>query len=279
MQANGLSGTYWAGGPWWGNYRLSSEMRSLHDEAPQMPIMAAYADGPGTGHWPAFSWYRDSVTSGTTIATLDGTNNSDNAIKISSPGNIVHPIPYNRGYMNTTTQTVDHLGRAHVIAWRLPEEGTPANPVNLNDWRYYHYWRDTDGTWTEIRLPFHGRKPQLVLDQVGNIHVFYGHGTDLNYHTSDPGTTLTRASATEASGWSDWVITTDITGRTYHGELLLDMDRWYAEGILSLYYQEKPGSAGWGSPLRVLDFTPVPPSPLQPTEGYFIKLRIDRSTD
>jgi hypothetical protein len=205
----------------------------------------AYSDDYGR------TW-RDSH--GNVMVTLDGTANSDNAIKVATPGHVAYPIAYNRGYMNTTTQTVDSQGRVHVIAWRLPDDGSPSNPVNLNDWRYFHYWRDLDGTWTETQLPFYGRKPQVVLDDSGTMHVIFGSGTDLNYHNFDSGAQLAIATATKAGGWSDWTLAEGVTGRTYHGEVLLDMGRWYAEGVLSAYYQQKPGSAGAGSPLHAIDF-------------------------
>lgn len=43
MKANGLSGTYWAGGPWMNNYPLSPEPSPLTaPERPQMPILKKY---------------------------------------------------------------------------------------------------------------------------------------------------------------------------------------------------------------------------------------------
>ena len=59
MKASGISGTYWSGGPWWGSYTLAAGLRPLHDEAPQMAILAKHAEGPGTRHWPAFVWLGD----------------------------------------------------------------------------------------------------------------------------------------------------------------------------------------------------------------------------
>jgi hypothetical protein len=192
---------------------------------------------------------------GATIAVLNGETGSANAVKLNSPGQQVYPIKYNWGYMNTTTQAVDSKGRVHVIAWRNPDDA-PSSTTDLNLWRYFHYWRDTDGTWRERLLPFFGRKPQLVLDDAGNMYVIFGQGTDLNYHANDPGARLSVATATEASGWTDWKIVSDVTGRVYHGEPLLDTARWERERILSVYYQERPVTAGEGSPLRVLDFQP-----------------------
>jgi endoglucanase len=42
LQANDLSGTYWAGGPWWDDYPLSIEPRDGNDR-PQMEILARYS--------------------------------------------------------------------------------------------------------------------------------------------------------------------------------------------------------------------------------------------
>jgi hypothetical protein len=190
---------------------------------------------------------------GATIAVLNGGTNPAKAIKLDSLGHQVYPIRYNWGYMNTTTQAVDSKGRVHVIAWRNPDNAHSAT-TDLNQWRYFHYWRGTDGTWRERLLPFFGRKPQVVLDDAGNMYVIFGKGTDLNYHTNDPGARLFLATATEASGWTDWNIVSDVTGRQYHGEPLLDIGRWERERILSIYYQERPTTAGEGSPLHVLDF-------------------------
>lgn len=41
LSAAGLSGAYWAGGPWWGNYPLSSEPRDGKD-APVMSVLKKY---------------------------------------------------------------------------------------------------------------------------------------------------------------------------------------------------------------------------------------------
>jgi endoglucanase len=42
MKANNLAGTYWAAGPWWNNYPLSSEPRDGRDR-PQMEVLELYA--------------------------------------------------------------------------------------------------------------------------------------------------------------------------------------------------------------------------------------------
>lgn len=64
MATNNISGTYWAGGPWWDDYALSTEPRRVHDEAPQMDVLIPYGSGPGTRHWPSFTWFKDSLVNG-----------------------------------------------------------------------------------------------------------------------------------------------------------------------------------------------------------------------
>lgn len=64
LAANNVSGTYWAGGPWWSNYALSSEMRRVGEEAPQMSVLIPRGSGVGTRYWPPYVWYKDSIASG-----------------------------------------------------------------------------------------------------------------------------------------------------------------------------------------------------------------------
>lgn len=64
LAANNISGTYWAGGPWWSDYALSSEMRRVGEEAPQMAVLIQHGGGAGTRYWPPYTWYRDAISSG-----------------------------------------------------------------------------------------------------------------------------------------------------------------------------------------------------------------------
>jgi hypothetical protein len=50
MDAAGLSGTYWAGGPWWGDYHLAVEPRDGQDR-PQMAVLARHLS-PNAGGQP-----------------------------------------------------------------------------------------------------------------------------------------------------------------------------------------------------------------------------------
>jgi hypothetical protein len=65
------------------------------------------------------------------------------------------------------------------------------------------------------------------------------------------------ATATEAGGWTDWVVQPHSSFRRLVGEPLLDMGRWERERILSVYHQQEPATAGAPAPLRVTDFAPT----------------------
>ncbi|EIP99749.1 hypothetical protein OpiT1DRAFT_04278 [Opitutaceae bacterium TAV1] len=234
----------------WSWREHSSNLTGNHD------LGYAWSDDHGR------TWHNNN---GIIIAHLTNTPTNDgataaqpaSAISINTPGNIVYPIRYAWGMMNTTTQFVDAKRRVHIISWRNPDDAPAPSSNTLNSWRYYHYWRDIDGTWHERQLPFHGRKPQLVLDETGTMHVIHGTGPDLNYHGGDRGVHLAIATATEASGWTDWKVSQPLPpDYIFQGEPLLDVGRWEREKILSIYYQQKPEIPGNPASLRVIDLRP-----------------------
>jgi hypothetical protein len=190
---------------------------------------------------------------GNVIADITGGNpQQPDTISIQTQGVVVVPTKWLWGQMNTNTQTFDHQGRVHVISWQLPPEAKEKSN-DLTQWRYFHYWRDDDGTWRENRLPFHGRKPQLVFDKAGNAVVVCGTGDNLGYHNTEHGTKLTVMTASAASKWTEWKKTAEVD-RLSVGEPLIDQSRWAGEGVLSVYFQDKPAASGKPSALRVIDF-------------------------
>jgi hypothetical protein len=214
--------------------------------------------GLRTNHDVCYAWSDDfgrtwKNNSGSVVAVLgSGPDVKSRAIDINSPGVIVRLTRYLWGQMNTTTQYIDARNRVHVVNWQHQQEAEK-HSTDLNTWRYYHYWRDTDGAWQEYRLPFTGRKPQIVLDKVGNAYLIYGQGEDRNYHGHDAGGTLTIAMAGEASRWTDWK-TVWTSKQQFVGEPLIDPVRWKTSEILSIYAQEKPAKPGAPSSLRVMEF-------------------------
>lgn len=176
---------------------------------------------------------------------------------IATPGLVVRETRFLWGQMNTNTQFVDGRGRVHLISWQQPQDAAQGSK-DLNPWRYYHYWRAPDGTWTTNLLPFQGRKPQLVLDRNGRAFVLFAASGNRNYHGADPGGRLTLMSASEASGWRDWEPVWTLDAPLFVGEPQIDHGRWLREGVLTVYVQEKPDRPGAPSPLHAMDLTPAP---------------------
>jgi hypothetical protein len=193
---------------------------------------------------------------GQLVARLGGKNMLNRmSINIDTPGVAVRSTRFLWGQMNTTTEWVDAQGRPHVIHWQNPPEA-PAKSLDMNTWRYYHYWRDSQGKWQENQLPFHGRKPQIVTDANSRAYVVFCQGTNLNYSKYDHGGNLRIATASEVSGWKDWTIVVK-EDKTFVGEPLVDAERWQKEQVLSVYIQEKPAKPGAPSPLHVIDYRMV----------------------
>lgn len=182
---------------------------------------------------------------------------SESSIGIHTPGMVIASTKFMHGQMNQNTQYVDAKGSVHAMSWHQPPEIAEPS-VDLNTWRYYHYWRDTDGKWREQQLPFVGRKPQIVLDPDGNAYVIHTRGENRNYHKTEPGGTLTIAMATQSSGWTDWKTIYQADWIAV-GEPLYDLARWQNEGVLSIYQQQKPASPGKPSTLHVIDLKRTAP--------------------
>jgi hypothetical protein len=206
---------------WCWRERPSNKVRGLttnHD------VHYAYSDDYGR------TWQNNA---GAVVARLGMADpRQDRAIGIDTPGVVVWKTPYQWGQMNTTTQCHDTRGRVHVINWQNPPN-SPEPTLDMNRWRYFHYWRDTEGTWHENRLPFHGRKPQIVVDATGNAYVVYCQTENSNYHQTDAGGFLTIAVAGERSAWTDWRVVHREERRSV-GEPLVDLPRWEQAGILSV---------------------------------------------
>ena len=213
------------------------DLRTNHD------LCYAYSDDCGR------TWKDNG---GQPVASLsDATDNRPSAIGVGTPGVVVRPTRYLWGQMNTTTECVDAAGRVHVINWQQRQDAEAAS-TDLNTWRYYHYWRGTDGLWHTRELPFVGRKPQIVADGKGDAYVLYGESESRNYHTVDPGWKMVLVKAARAGEWKDWRRLWS-SEETFVGEPLIDPARWQQAGVLSCYAQEKPGAPGAPSALRVID--------------------------
>lgn len=103
LKANGLGGAYWAGGPWWGTYKLAVDLRPAHDEAPQMAILAKYGSGIGTLHWPAFTWYHDDINRKVGSSGIVTSHSGGSAIRAE--------VSKNRGPSGTRPLELDFLAQ------------------------------------------------------------------------------------------------------------------------------------------------------------------------
>lgn len=212
-------------------WRETPDLKSNHD------LLYASSDDRGR------TWQNNA---GQTIA-----RSGQSPIRVDSPGIIAAPIAFGWGMMNQLTQDVDGQSRVHVVLWHNPPDA-PGPNHDLNAWRYFHYWRDGARPWQRQALPFFGRKPRLVVNEAGDALLVFNKGADLEYHDRDHGGRLHVAAATAETQWTDWrvVYTSD---RDYVGEPRVDMLRWRAEHMLSVYVQQKPAQPGQPSPLWLID--------------------------
>ena len=196
------------------------------------------------------TWKNDK---GDIIAVLGGDEKNRKPITVDSEGSVVMKTRFLWGQMNVTTHFVDKKGRIHVIHWQHDQKAEKPS-ADLNTWKYYHYWKDENGSWKENVLPFVGRKPQIILDDTDNAYVLYNRNDEnRKYHGTDPGGHLTIQSATGANNFKDWKILWT-SEEQFLGEPLYDPIRWSDKHVLSVYAQEKPEQAGTPAPLRVIDF-------------------------
>ncbi|MHB8900784.1 MAG: BNR repeat-containing protein, partial [Thermoguttaceae bacterium] len=198
-------------------WRESPDLKSNHD------LAYAFSDDQGK------TWKNND---GQAVGT------QDSPLSVQSPGIVVVPIPLGWGMMNQLTQDVDAEGRVHVVLWHNPLNA-PGPNHDLNAWRFYHYRREPNGQWLSEALPFFGRKPRLVVDDAGNALLVFTKGTNLDYHGQDNGGKLHVAAATAKARWTDWRIVYS-SERDYVGEPRVDLLRWRAEQVLSVYAQQKP---------------------------------------
>jgi hypothetical protein len=176
-------------------------------------------------------------------------------VNVESLGIVVASIAFGWGMMNQLTQDVDGQGRVHVVLWHNPPDA-PGPNHDLNAWRYYHYWRDESGRWHQQALPFFGRKPRLVVDESGDSLMVFNKGPDLEYHGREHGGRLHVAAATAKARWTDWRVVYK-SDRDFVGEPRVDLLRWRAERLLSVYVQQKPVQSGNPSSLRLIEFEPA----------------------
>jgi hypothetical protein len=173
-------------------------------------------------------------------------------IDMDKPGVIAHPIPYGQGMMNQTTQDIDSRGGVHTVMWHTPPGAAPS--IEPNDWKYFHYRRHANGTWSRHLMPFTGTRPSMLIDPADNLYLIFTSSEHLDQYGRDPGRPICIATASAASEWSDWSIIHRSEG-VFDGEPRVDRERWRDEGVISIYAQSHPQSSGAPSALHAIDYS------------------------
>jgi hypothetical protein len=106
--------------------------------------------------------------------------------------------------------------------------------------RAFHLYKDASG-WHKVEIPFAlgstGRS-RIVLDRSGNVYVVMPYGKVV--------------AASKSTNWTDWRMLFDGAGLNAFGEVNVDYERFAADGVLSIQYQQR-SSGTTPSAVRVLD--------------------------
>ena len=213
-------------------------------------IMYAYSDDNG------YTWYN---TFGNQIA--DTTRNQ--TISLNSPGIKIVTLDTNRGVINQQTQAFDHLGRVHVVMFYCNSARDGGTFGRISQRRYFHHWRELDGTWHSNELEFDtqnigtwvGSRPQIYIDSQGNAFVIYqswqnagiaGTGIYIRYGN------LSIQAATAANNYNDWNLI-HVENGPFVSEAIADPYQ-LQNGVLSVMMQGSPSTLFELTPLHILDY-------------------------
>ena len=171
-------------------------------------------------------------------------------IDINSPGLVVWEVTPEQGLDNQEGQYVDALDRPHICVWHLlnGETNNLRDPANS---AYYHYWRDTTGTWkqNEIFSPVgdgedkQRNRPKILSTPDNDLIAMFNNKAK-----------IVLMSATAENQYRDWKVIHKEEG-PWDGEPLPDLNRWREEGMLSIYMQKNPSKDGEPTDLYIVDFS------------------------
>lgn len=169
---------------------------------------------------------------GTVIATA-----GSNPLDSSAADLRVWPNSQNRGVMNQESQVVDAAGTVHVLSSHL-QPNTPSIAdfnVARNSAVLVHYWRDkASKQWNQRYLGYTEglSRGDIAVDSRDNLYVVSGHsGTSV----------LQIATASKASGWSDWTVR-NRSAADYMSDPLIDHPRLKTQNVLSIFAPRRGGS-------------------------------------
>ncbi len=157
-------------------------------------------------------------------------------VTMNTPGTSVWTIPQNRGLINQEHMTVDSKGRVHVLLSHMPD--TERDDSNFDSARtkshFFHYWRDSDGTWARSDLGL-----SVILNFRGKLAIS---STD-NVYAILPALRIAGASA--YSEYSDWALLDTDDTRSYFSDPLIDTARLAASDELTVLYPEESSKNIW----------------------------------
>lgn len=171
-------------------------------------------------------------------------------ISVNSPGLAVWEVTIEQGLDNQEGQYVDALNRPHICVWHL-RNGLTNNLRDPAKSAYYHYWRDTSGTWNqnEIFSPVGGgedkqrNRPKILSTPNNDLIAMFNNKAEIVF-----------CGATAENQYRDWKVIHKEEG-PWDGEPLPDLSRWRDEGVLSIYMQMADTTKkGQPTDLYVLDF-------------------------
>jgi hypothetical protein len=156
---------------------------------------------------------------------------NDDPIELADPGIVVHPIPVFSWLMNQCAMTLDAADQPHVVNFHL---ATPEQPVGelkhsppaeiAGKLHLFHYWRAPDGVWHSSGpvAPL-ATRPGIVLDQSGNLVVYYAKDGKLMVHV-----------ALGQDGWKTWQhAEMEVPGINLRDASKPDLGRMRRDGVLS----------------------------------------------
>lgn len=183
-------------------------------------------------------------------------------INVNSSGIVVQSIPRVLGLMNDHGQVIDSKGRVHAVMYHATKETIEAagSTLGATRWgpkkaqRYFHYWRNENGTWNRLQLPMKvGNRPKVFADKNDNLILIYAGETNPTTNANiESDKDLIIAVATAKNSWEDWHITHSVEG-PFMNDMLADMYRWKQEGILSVMLQDEPKAQREPTELKVVD--------------------------
>jgi hypothetical protein len=138
----------------------------------------------------------------------------------------VWTIGRNRGLMHQEHMIVDHAGRVHVLLSHMPDD----QPDDADfarartKSRFFHYWRDTNGTWTRqpMDLPVQGTwRGKLAVTSSDNLYAVL------------PNIRIASASAT--ARWTNWTLIDKSRDGIYFSDPLIDRQQLFTSDRLTVY--------------------------------------------